>query len=108
MGLYAVVREAGPEWTDGRGAFDQPGVQAHAAFMDDLASERFVLCAGPLAGSESGRMRALVIIDASDEDEVKERLGRDPWARAERLVNTSIEPWTLFVGADRLPGVRTP
>ena len=30
MSYFAVTREAGPGWTDGMGAFEQPGVNDHA------------------------------------------------------------------------------
>ena len=42
MSLFAVTREAGPAWTEGKGAFDQPGVNDHAAFMNGLADDGFV------------------------------------------------------------------
>ena len=60
MSLFAVNREAGPAWMDGTGAFDQPGAGDHAAFMNGLAEEGFILAAGPLAGTESGRIRVLL------------------------------------------------
>ena len=50
MSLFVVNREAGPAWTDGKGAFDRPGVNDHAAFMNRLAGEGFIVCAGPLGG----------------------------------------------------------
>ena len=62
MSYFAVIRDAGPAWTDGKGAFEQPGVEDHAAFMNTLADEGIVLFAGPLAGSEHGRIRALLIV----------------------------------------------
>jgi hypothetical protein len=39
MSLFAVSREAGPAWIDGKGAFEQPAVNDHAAFMNKLADE---------------------------------------------------------------------
>lgn len=102
MAYFAVIREAGPAWTIGEGIAGQPALSDHAAFMNGLADQGFVLFAGPLAGTESGQLRALLIIDADDEDEVRRRLADDPWSSAERLAVASIEPWNLFVGADRL------
>jgi len=102
MTLYAVTREAGPGWTEGKGAFDQPAVNDHAGFMNTLAVEGFVLFAGPLAGSERDRIRVLLIADAPSEAEIYRRLADDPWERAQRVVTTNIEPWTLLVGAERL------
>src|SRR6266508_307189 len=78
MSLFAVTREAGPGWTDGRGAFEQPAVNDHAAFMNALADEGFVLFAGPLAGSEHDPVRVLLIADAVSETDIHRRLADDP------------------------------
>ena len=102
MSLYAVTREAGPSWTDGLGAFEQPAINDHAAFMNTLADVGVVVFAGPLAGSEHDRIRVLLIAEAADETEVRRRLGDDPWERTQRLVTTSVEPWNLLVGADNI------
>jgi len=102
MSLYAVTREAGPSWTEGKGAFEQPAVTDHAAFMSDLADEGFALFAGPLAGSENERIRVLLIADAASEADIHMRLADDPWVRCQRLVTTNVELWNLLIGADRL------
>jgi uncharacterized protein YciI len=70
--------------------------------MDELADAGFVLLAGPLDGSEQGRLRVLLILEAADEAEIHNRLEADPWATSGQVEVTSIEPWTVFVGADRL------
>jgi len=101
MSSFAVIREAGPGWIDG-GIAGQPAVSDHAGFMNALADEGFVLFAGPLAGTESGRLRALLIVDAETEDGIRRRLADDPWVHTDRLVITSIEPWNVIVGAERL------
>jgi uncharacterized protein len=98
MTLFAVSREAGPAWIDGKGAFDQPGVGDHAAFMNGLAEEGLIRFAGPLAGSVAGRIRVLVIAEAADEAEILERLAKDPWEQEQRVTTTSVEPWMLMVG----------
>jgi uncharacterized protein YciI len=102
VSYFAVIRDAGPAWTDGKGAFEQPGVDAHAAFMNALAAGGIVLFAGPLAGSEHGRIRALLIVNVDNEAAIHDRLAADPWTQAQRLVTASVEPWNLFVGADRI------
>jgi uncharacterized protein YciI len=109
MSYFAIIREAGPTWIDGKSTFEQPGVNDHAAFMNTLADQGFVLFGGPLAGSESGRIRALLIVDAASEDEIESRLHDDPWALTKKLAITSIEPWNIFTGAQRLaPPEATP
>lgn len=99
MSAFAVNREAGPAWLDGMGAFEQPGVSDHAAFMNGLADEGVILFAGPLAGTESSRIRVLLIADANNETDIRHRLAGDPWELADRITTTTIEPWTLLVGA---------
>jgi len=103
MKLLAVTREAGPAWIDGKGAYQQVAVDDHAPFMNDLAHEGLILFAGPLAGSESGRIRVLLIAGAADAADVRRRLADDPWETTDRVVTTTIEPWNLLVGGDRLP-----
>lgn len=39
MSYFAIIRDAGPGWTDGHGTMEQPGVSDHAAFMNALADE---------------------------------------------------------------------
>ncbi len=47
-------------------------------------------------------VRALLVIDAGSEAEIRRRLADDPWASTGQLVITSIEPWQILVGAQRL------
>ena len=98
MSTFAVIREAGPAWGDG-GIYEQPGASEHAAFMNALAASGFILLAGPLAGTEHGRVRVLLIVNADDEDEIHRRLAEDPWVPMEQLVTATIEPWQILVGA---------
>jgi uncharacterized protein YciI len=102
VGHFVVHREAGARWDDGKSAFEQAGAADHSTFMNQLADEGFLLLAGPLAGSEQGRIRVLLIVDAVNEAEVRERLADDPWSLAELLRAVSVEPWSVFVGGERL------
>ncbi len=101
MSLFAVIRKAGPAWTAG-GIYEQPAVNEHAAFMNALADDGFVLFGGPLAGSEEGRVRVLLVVDAEIEADIHSRLADDPWMHTEQLVTVSVERWTILVGAERL------
>jgi uncharacterized protein YciI len=105
VSIFAVIRRAGPGWQDG-GIDDQPAVDAHAAFVNALAQDGFLVLAGPLAGTEHGRLRVLLIVNAGDEDEIHRRLAHDPWAPTERLVTGSIERWQIFIGAECLASVQ--
>jgi uncharacterized protein YciI len=101
MGHFAVIREAGSAWREG-GIAGQPAMSGHATFMNALADQGFVLFAGPLAGTEHGRLRVLLIVDADSETQIQRRLADDPWTISGQLQITTIEPWNVFVGADRL------
>jgi len=84
---------------EGKGAFDQAGVTEHAAFMSGLADAGFILAGGPLAGTERGRIRVLLIADADHEAEIGQRLAPDPWEQTGIITTTSVESWSLLVGA---------
>jgi uncharacterized protein YciI len=105
MSTFAVIREAGPGWRDG-GIYKQPALDEHATFMNALADRGFLLLAGPLDGSEHGRVRVLLIVNAEGKDEIHRQLGDDPWVMTEQLVTVSIEPWLVLVGAERLPSAQ--
>jgi uncharacterized protein YciI len=107
VSYFAVTREAGPGWRDGKGIFEQPGVDGHARFMTALSDEGFLLAGGPLGGTERERLRVLLIVDANGKDEIHRRLAADPWVRSEQLVTVTIEPWNLIVGTERLSSAVT-
>jgi uncharacterized protein YciI len=79
----------------------------HAAFMNALADEGFVLFAGPLGGTEQDRIRVLLVVDARNDAEIRKRLADDPWTVSGHLELTSVEPWNVFVGAERLSSERS-
>ena len=105
MSYFAVIREAGPGWKNG-GIFEQPTVNDHAAFMNALADQGVVLFGGPLAGTEHGRVRVLLIVTADNEGEIHRQLADDPWVQTKQLTTVSVEPWKLLVGAQRLPSAQ--
>jgi len=105
VSYFAVTREAGPAWNEG-GIFEQPAVNEHAAFMNTLADQGVVLFGGPLAGSEHGRVRVLLIFNADGEGEIHRQLANDPWVQTNQLTTVSVEPWNLLVGAERLPSAQ--
>ena len=107
MSTFAVIREAGPGWAAG-GIYEQPGVEEHAAFMHALADEGFVLFGGPLAGSEQGRVRVLLVIDTDSEATIHRRLADDPWVPTHQLVTRSVDPWAILVRTERLQSVARP
>ena len=80
---------------------EQPEWEQHAAFMDSLAADGFLLFGGPLAGTDKDRTRALHIVRARSEVEVSARLDADPWTRMD-LLTSRIEPWEILLGRERM------
>jgi uncharacterized glyoxalase superfamily protein PhnB/uncharacterized protein YciI len=93
--LFAVIRCRGPAWDNSLRMEAQPGWQAHAAFMNGLEAEGFVLGGGPLETTSD----VLLVVQAEDEDEIRSRLEADPWSRTALLSLKQVAPWTLRLGS---------
>jgi len=86
MKLFAVVRSRGGAWRNSVALELQPDWDAHAAFMDRLHAEKFVVLGGPLEGTDE----VLLI--------VVQRFAGDPWSEAGLLRISRIAPWTVRLG----------
>jgi uncharacterized protein YciI len=93
--LFAVIRSRGAAWNDSLPLEEQEDWRPHADFMNALHDEGFVAIGGPLEGTRD----VLLIIRASDADEIASRLEDDSWSRKDLLRITRIAPWTLRLGA---------
>lgn len=92
--MFAVYEEPGPGWDPARPRREQDGWDEHAAFMDGLVDEGFIVLGGPLG---DGRF-VLLAVEADDEEAVRARLAEDPWlADPATLVIDRIAPWTIFL-----------
>jgi uncharacterized protein YciI len=95
---YLVRREHGPAWDSSRPRREQDGWDEHAAFMDELASEGFVVLGGPVGEGDGDY--ALNVVDAESEEAIHARLAEDPWG-PEMLTTAKVEPWSVWL---RAPG----
>jgi len=93
MAFFALTMIHGPRWDDSRGIREQRAWDEHAAFMDGLVDEGFVILGGPIGDGK----QTMHVIEATDELEVRQRLGEDPWAPMELLEIGSIQPWTIWL-----------
>ncbi len=83
----------GGPWDWSKDLREQAGWDEHAAFMDALVEDGFILLGGPLEGDRE----VLHVVRAASADEVHERLAADNWTRNWRLATTSVERWTILL-----------
>jgi len=100
MAWFLVIRRrSGPEWEHGKALEEQSGWPEHAAFMDELADDGFIVLGGPLADER----RVAFAIEAESEDAVRATLAPDPWTDT-HLVIDSIDAWTIRLDGRRSRG----
>ena len=95
--FHVVLHRSGPAWDPGRMLEEQSDWPAHAAFMDALVDDGFVVLGGPLADEH----RVVHVVEAASEDAIRARLAQDPWSQSHLQIE-AIDPWTI-----RLDGRRT-
>jgi uncharacterized protein YciI len=93
--FFAVSRTRGSRWNYARPLEEQDHWQTHAAFMNALVHDGFVLLGGPLEGTPD----VLLIVRAAHADQIRTRLADDPWSRNGLLRIAHINPWTLSLGS---------
>ncbi len=84
--------EHGGPWDWSRGLREQEGWDEHAAFMDALVEDGFVVLGGPLDEKE-----VLLVVDADDEESVRARFAVDPWVENGMLAIAAVRPWTVLL-----------
>jgi uncharacterized protein YciI len=88
--FLVMVSRSGPEWDPSRPLEEQSGWPAHAAFMDGLVDDGFIVLGGPLVDEH----RVAHVVEAESEEEILTTLARDPWSGSHLVVET-IDPWTI-------------
>lgn len=91
--FFAVRLERGGPWDWSRDLREQDGFAEHAAYMDALVDQGFIVLGGPL---DPGR-EVLHAIRAPSIDAVRQRLAEDNWHQNGMLTIKSIEPWTILL-----------
>ena len=91
--FFAVRLERGGPWDWSRDLRQQDGFDEHAAFVDGLVDDGFIILGGPLEGGAD----VLHAISAPSEEAVRERLAQDNWAQNGMLTIKSVEEWTVLL-----------
>ena len=90
---FIAISSAGPDRDESKGTREQPFWDEHARFIDQLVDDGFILMGGPLV-DDGG---SLLIVNAKDENEVREKLRNDPWAEHGILKLESVKRWQIFI-----------
>jgi uncharacterized protein YciI len=90
---FVVISSAGSQRDLSKGTRQQPLWDEHAAFIDRLVAEGFILMGGPLVDEDG----AMLIVNANDENEVREKLKNDPWMTHGVLKLESVKRWQIFI-----------
>ena len=90
---FVVTSSAGPNRDLSKGTREQALWDEHAAFIDKLVDDGFILMGGPLV-DEGG---SLLILNAEDENEVREKMKNDPWLERGILKQKSIKRWQIII-----------
>jgi uncharacterized protein YciI len=90
---FVTISSTGPNRDPSKATREQPLWDEHAAFIDQLVAEGFILMGGPLT-DEGG---AMLIVNANDEHEVREKLKNDPWFERGILKLESVKRWQIFI-----------
>lgn len=90
---FVAFSSAGPNRDRSKPTREQPLWDEHAAFIDKLVAEGFISMGGPLL-DEGGSM---LIVNADDENEVREKLKSDPWMKHGVLKLESVKRWQIFI-----------
>jgi hypothetical protein len=100
MAVFAVTMVAGAGWDPSRPRREQPGWDEHAAFMDGLVEDGFVVLGGPIGDGDE----VLLAVEAADEAQIADRLRDDPWTPTDQLRIGEIRPWTIWLDGRRRTG----
>ena len=93
MQTFLVISTAGPNRDLSKDTRAQTYWDDHAAFIDGLVDDGFVLLGGPLV-DQGG---AVLVVNAESEHKVRETLATDPWYRHGILHLESVQRWQIFI-----------
>jgi uncharacterized protein YciI len=91
---FLVENAKGPAYDHAVARREQAGWEEHAAYMDALVEDGFIVLGGPIG--EGDGENTLLVVEAPDEAAVRERMARDPWFETVLRIE-SIRPWQIWL-----------
>jgi hypothetical protein len=96
--LFSVTRSRASAWDPALPQEAQADWSGHAAFMNGLEGDGFVVVGGPLEDTPY----VMLAIRAADAAAVRARLAQDPWEVSRLLETTRIVGWNLALGQGKI------
>ena len=94
--FFLVHEERGGPWDWSRDLREQELWDEHAAFMDALVEDGFIVLGSPLDEKD-----VLHVVSSDSEESVRARFAPDPWIQNGMLTITAIRPWTVLLDGRR-------
>ena len=91
--IFVTISSAGPNRDLSKPTREQPLWNEHAVFIDQLVAEGFIFMGGSLV-DEAG---AMLMVNANDETEVRQKLKNDPWMKHGILKLESVKRWEIYI-----------
>ena len=99
MAVFVLNQVNGANYNESRPRREQAAWSEHAAYMDKLLADGFVILGGPLDDGE----HVLLILEAADEREVADVLAGDPWRPMGILATESLQRWSIWLDSRTAP-----
>jgi uncharacterized protein YciI len=93
MAVFVLTQVNGPNYDASKHRREQTAWSDHAAYMDKLLADGFVIMGGPLDDGE----HVLLILQAADEQEVADMLALDPWRPMGILATKTLQRWEVWL-----------
>ena len=97
---FVTIFKPDTSWVAGKTSREQPYWTEHAAFMDALFEDGIVIMGGPFADYNN----ILVVVEAPDENAVRDLFERDPFIVQKILHLSSVHEWLVFLDARKKRG----
>lgn len=95
--LFVLFHSPGPAWDRTLGFMQQPGIEAHIAFMRSLTERGLMALGGPFADDDATGAVGMAVIATADAKEA-ERLAHEDRSVEAGLIIVSVRPWMVPMG----------
>jgi uncharacterized protein len=102
MAVFVLTQVNGPNYDESRHRREQAAWTEHAAYMDKLLADGFVIMGGPLSDGQ----HVLLILEAADEQEVAAAVAADPWRPMGILATKTLQRWDVWLDSRAATGQR--